>query len=330
MSVPLTVRQQPTAAGGFDARTTRSLGGALRANSIRAVQLNLGLRCDLACLNCHVGSSPDRDEEMTWDTMKHALAAAKKVRAPVIDLTGGAPELHRHFRKLIDTARAADLQVAVRTGLTVLLHKRSRGLPEFLMGHRVRLIASLPSHTPEEVDRQRGAGVFGDSIRAIQLLNAIGYGIEPTLPLDLVHHPAGPFLPARQAAVEMEYKRELGGRYGIRFTQLFTLANMPIGRFARELDAAGAGDAYVHKLRNAFNPDTLEGLMCRDQLYVWWDGTLYDCDFNGALGLPVSNDTPGNIRDFDPSTFLRRRIATADHCFGCTAGCGSSFGGAIV
>ncbi|MDB5291616.1 MAG: radical iron-sulfur cluster-binding oxidoreductase [Phycisphaerales bacterium] len=330
MSIPLTIRQEPGTAGVFDARVVRSVGAPLHGNSIRTVQLNVGLRCNLACRHCHVESSPQRTEEMSWETMKHALAAAKKVRAAVIDITGGAPETHRHFRKLIDASRAAELQVTVRTGLTILLQKRFRELPEFFKKHRVRLVASLPWYTEDAVDLQRGRGVYRDSIEAIRLLNSIGYGVEPTLPLDIIHNPAGPTLPARQSSLECDYKRELGGQLGIRFTQLFTLINMPVGRFARDLDLAGKSAAYAQKLQHAFNPDTLDGLMCRDQLYVRWDGALYDCDFNGALGIPVHPDTPGNIRDFDPSTYLRRRIATGDHCFGCTAGCGSSYAGAMI
>jgi radical SAM/Cys-rich protein len=205
-----------------------------------------------------------------------------------------------------------------------------RKLPEFLKANRVRLVASFPSFIEANVDRQRGRGVYRDSVDAMKLLNSIGYGIEPTLPLDLVYNPPGASLPRRQADMERDFKRELDHRHGIRFTQLLAFTNMPIGRFQTELERQEKSAGYMRLLQETFNPATLEALSCRHQLHVGWDGTLYDCDFNSGLALHVNSDTPAHIRDFDPTTYLQRRIANADHCFGCTAGCGSSWEGALV
>jgi radical SAM/Cys-rich protein len=330
MRVPLTIRHDPIAPGAFSRRVALAIGGPLKALSIRAVQLNIGLQCNLSCRHCHVSSSPRRKEEMSWETMKLALTAAQKVKAAVIDITGGEPETHPRFRKLIETARAAELQVIVRTNLVILLQKPYRALPEFFKKHCVRLIASFPSFIEANVDRQRGEGVYRQSIDAIKLLNGIGYGIDPTLPLDLVYNPPGASLPRRQTDIERDFKRELDHRYGLRFTQLFAIANMPIGRFRTELERQNKHAGYMRTLVDGFNSDTLEGLMCRHQLHVNWDGTLYDCDFNSGIALRVTSDTPGNIRDFDPTTYLQRKICTGEHCFGCSAGWGSSFGGALV
>jgi radical SAM/Cys-rich protein len=329
MGIPLMIRREP-AVGAFAHRVASAIGGPLKALSIRCVQLNIGLRCSLSCRHCHVESSPRRREEMSWETMQLSLSAAKKVRAATIDITGGEPEMHPQFRRLIQAVRKADLQATVRTNLTILLKPPHTQLPAFFKKHRVRLVVSLPSYEEDIVDQQRGRGVYRESIKALQDLNAVGYGIDPTLPLDLIHNPAGTSIPLLQSSLERDYKRELDIRFGIRFTQLFTVINMPIGRFQRDLDREGRMFAYLQKLQSGFNPDTLEGLMCRHQLHVGWDGTLYDCDFNCAMDLRVRNDTPQNIRDFDPTTYLQRKINVADHCFGCTAWRGSSFGGAIV
>jgi radical SAM/Cys-rich protein len=210
------------------------------------------------------------------------------------------------------------------------LKKPYRDLPEFLKKHRVHLIASLPSFIEANVDRQRGPGVYRQGIEVLKLLNAVGYGIDATLPLDLVYNPPGASLPRRQVDLERDFKRELDHRYGIRFTQLIAIANMPVGRFRSELHRQGKNAGYMKMLVEQFNPDTLEGLMCRHQLHVGWDGTLYDCDFNSGLLLSVNASTPANIRDFNPTTYLQRQICTAEHCFGCAAGWGSSFGGALV
>jgi radical SAM/Cys-rich protein len=330
LRIPLVIRHEPLAPGAFARRVVQSNGGPLRALSIRTVQVNVGLRCMLSCRHCHVQSSPRRKEQMSWEIMRLAVKAATKVKAATLDITGGEPEMHPQFRRLVEIARGAELQVIVRTNLAILLRPEHQRLPAFFKKHHVRLVGSLPSFIEEIVDRQRGRGVYRQSVEAIKKLNAVGYGIDPTLPLDIVYNPPGASLPRRQADVERDFKREFDHRYGIRFTQLCAVANMPVGRFQTELDRQEKTDGYMRLLQDGFNPDTLEGLMCRHQLHVAWDGTLYDCDFNCGLELPVSEKTPPNIRDFDATTYLQRHISNGEHCFGCTAGCGSSWGGALI
>ena len=316
---------------GFDRRVIEVDGRPLRAASMNAVQANIGLRCNLACHHCHVESGPSRTETMTWETMEAVLGAARAAGAGTLDITGGAPEMHPRFRRFVEAARRDGLAVIVRTNLTILLEPGYEDLPTFFRDHRVRLVASLPCYLETNVDKQRGRGVYRESVDAIRRLNAAGYGVESDLPLDLVYNPGGPSLPPPQNSLESDYKRELAARYGIAFTRLLTITNVPIGRFQHDLDRQGKGAAYVQKLRDAFNPATLGGLMCRHQLHVGWDGTLYDCDFNFAVGLPVNADAGrGNIRDFDPGRFVRRAIATGLHCFACTAGAGSSCGGSLA
>jgi radical SAM/Cys-rich protein len=295
------------------------------------VQVNIGLVCNLACHHCHVESGPNRKEEMTWETMQLVLNAAEQCRAGTIDITGGAPEMHPHFARFVAAARKLGKHVVVRTNLTILLHEAYQHLVGFFAEQRVHLIASLPCYLESNVDKQRGRGVYHDSIEAIRRLNAVGYGIQPDLPLDLVYNPGGASLPPRQEALEADYKRELSQRFGIRFTRLITITNMPIGRFLHDLARQGKDQQYMQLLRNAFNPATLDGLMCRHQLHVAYDGTLYDCDFNFALAMIEGHPyAAGHIRDFNPPRFVAREILTGDHCFGCTAGAGSSCGGALA
>lgn len=262
--------------------------------------------------------------------MRQVLDAAGRARATTLDITGGAPEMHPHFRPFVEAARAMALHVIVRTNLTILLEPDYAKLPEFFRDNRVHLIASLPCYLEENVDHQRGRGVYRESIEAIRQLNALDYGVAGDLPLDLVYNPVGASLPPPQSALETDYRRELLVRFGIRFSRLLTLTNMPLGRFLHDLDRHRKGDAYVATLRDAFNPATLDGLMCRHQLHVGWDGTLHDCDFNFAVGLGVGAETPAHISQFDPATFRTRRVVTGNHCFGCTAGAGSSCGGTIA
>lgn len=330
MRLPLTVIAGPPA-NAFDLRVAETPGARLRGASIRTVQVNVGLRCNLACHHCHVESSPKRTEEMDWPTMRLVLDAAHATGARVLDITGGAPEMHPNLRRFVEAGRAMMLHVMVRTNLTILLEDGYEDFPTFFRRHRVHLIASLPCYLPDNVDKQRGRGVYVESVKAIRRLNAVGYGVSPDLPLDLVYNPGTPSLPPPQAPLEEAYRRELAGRFGIRFTRLITITNMAVGRFLHDLARQGKAATYQQKLRDAYNPATLDGLMCRHQLHVGWDGRLYDCDFNFAIGLPVNaTDTPGHIRDFDAGTFLSRRVATGEHCFACTAGAGSSCGGALV
>jgi radical SAM/Cys-rich protein len=267
---------------------------------------------------------------MDWATMQLILEAARSARAQLVDLTGGAPELNPHFCRFVKALRKGRHQVQVRTNLTVLLEPGMEKVPELFREHQVRLVASMPCYLKENVCAQRGEGVYEKSIEAIKQLNALGYGSNPDLPLNLVYNPGGPFLPPSQSALEEDYRRELGSRFGITFTRLLTITNMPLGRYRMQLHRQHQERNYIDLLRKSFNPKTVEGLMCRHQLSVGWEGTLYDCDFNLALRLPVDHGVPDHIRSFDLTDLTKRRIVTGDHCFGCTAGSGSSCRGALV
>lgn len=316
-------------ANRFDARVMESTGGPLHGERITTIQVNIGLTCNLTCVHCHVSSSPHRTEQMDWDTMTHVLRVAGEVGASVIDITGGAPEMNPHFREFVSSARAAGHEVMVRTNLTILLEPGYTDLPAFFASKRVHLIASMPCYTKENVDHQRGDGVYEGSVEAIRRLNEIGYGVHPELVLDLIYNPGGPNLPGNQAALESDYRRELAQRFGLSFSHLFTITNMVIGRFATELKKEKKADAYRELLEHSFNPATVAPLMCRHQIDVDWNGTVYDCDFNLALKLPVGDAKSRHIRDVDAGLH-RRRIVTGNHCFGCTAGSGSSCGGSLV
>ena len=311
----------------FDRRLREAGEERFNGLSIHTVQVNVGLKCNLACHHCHVESSPKRTEEMTWETMEMVLRAAEKAGARTIDITGGAPEMNPQFRRFVDAAIARRYEVMVRTNLTIMLEEPYTDLPEFYAARRVHLVASLPCYLETNVDRQRGTHVYQESVEIIQRLNALGYGTREELPLDLVYNPGGPSLPPEQGALESAYRRELGSHFGIRFTRLYTITNLPIGRFQHDLQRQGYAEKYQDLLERTFNQSTVNELMCRHQLHVGWDGTTYDCDFNYALKLPAN---AGHIRDFDPATFLARRIVTGPHCFGCTAGAGSSCGGSLV
>jgi radical SAM/Cys-rich protein len=314
----------------FGARVIAETGDHLHSAGISTIQVNIGLKCNLECVHCHVASSPRRKEIMSWETMERVIDVARRVRCSLVDITGGAPELHPDLRRFITILHESDIPVMVRTNLTVLLDPGMETLPEFFRERRVQLAASMPCHLESNVDMQRGDGVFKGSIDALRILNALGYGSDPALPLTLVYNPVGAHLPPDQSGLEADYRRELGTRFGIVFTNLVAIANMPIGRWVSVLKKEKALDGYKRLLRGSFNPATLDGLMCRHQINVDWNGTIYDCDFNLALKLPVDHGTPSHIRDFDPERHAGRRIATGDHCFGCTAGCGSSCGGALV
>jgi len=314
----------------FEKQVAGINGEGLHSVKIETLQVNLGLLCNQRCTHCHLEASPQRNEIMQWPVMVLVLEAAKSARCQLVDLTGGAPELNPHFRYFVSALRREGHQVKVRTNLTVLLESGMEELPEFFRDHQVQLVASLPCYLEENVCAQRGKGVYERSIAAIKRLNALGYGSHPELPLSLVYNPGGPFLPPPQSALEEDYRREPGQRFGITFTRLFTLTNMPLGRFLRELIGKKEQEDYMQLLRESFNPQTVKGLMCCRQLSVGWDGTLYDCDFNLALGLPVNHGAPDHIRSFRPGELRTRRVVTGEHCFACTAGAGSSCGGALV
>jgi len=313
----------------FDRRVEEATGGPLVSEHIRIIQVNVGLVCNIACEHCHVASSPRRTEAMSWETMAHVLRVAGEVDAELIDITGGAPEMNPHFERFVAEARAKGFPVQVRTNLTILLEAGYEHTAQFLADNRVKLVASLPCYLEENVDGQRGEGVYRGSIEAIRRLNALGYGIDAGLPLELVYNPIGPHLPPDQSALEADYRRELREQHGIEFTNLITITNMAIGRYLSRLKKDRRADEYRELLRTNFNPATVAPLMCRHQIDINWDGDIFDCDFNLALRMPVNHGLPSNIRDFDPALHARP-IVTGEHCFGCTAGCGSSCGGALV
>ncbi len=313
----------------FDERIEAATGEPLRAASIETVQVNIGLKCNLACHHCHVSSSPSRSEEMTWQTMQQVLDAARRAGSTTLDITGGAPEMHPHFKRFVDEGLALGMHVIVRTNLTIMLEAGYEDMPGFFAERGVHLVASLPCYMPVNVDKQRGRHVFRESVEVIQRLNAVGYGKDEDKPLDLVYNPLGPSLPPSQAKLEAAYREALWREHGLLFNRLLTITNIPIGRFLHDLQREGRADAYQQLLRDSFNPDTVDGLMCRHQLHVGYDGTIYDCDFNYALDLPV-NGPHRHIRDFDPGRHRNRSIATDEHCFACAAGCGSSCGGALA
>lgn len=300
----------------------------LRRSRLETLQVNLGYLCNLSCVHCHVNAGPQRKELMDANTIRLVLEFARRQRVTTLDLTGGAPEMNPHFRDLVTAARAQGLTVIDRCNLTVLLEPDQQGLAEFLAEQQVVITASLPCYLEENVTRQRGRGVFEASIEALQLLNSLGYGIDPELPLNLVYNPQGPRLPPSQAALEQDYKRELKQRYGVVFNQLFTLTNMPISRFGAVLLAHHQFDTYMQLLHDNYDAANLETVMCRSLLSVDWQGYVYDCDFNQMLAIPAGVH-PVHLQDLLDAGIEGRPIRVGDHCYGCTAGQGSSCGGAL-
>jgi radical SAM/Cys-rich protein len=308
----------------------------LRRGTIDTLQVNLGYRCNQSCQHCHVNAGPQRTEEMSAETVAAVLAflqASPPVRT--LDLTGGAPELNRHFRALVSAARGRGLRVIDRCNLTILEEPGQEGLAEFLAGQGVEVVASMPCYLEDNVDRQRGQGTFDASIRGLQRLNALGYG-QPgsALVLNLVYNPQGPSLPPPQAALQADYQRHLAQHFGVVFNQLYTLANMPIQRFGSMLVSKGQFQGYMQLLRGAHQASNLGQVMCRTQLSVDWQGYLYDCDFNQQLGLPIRAGGRPRVHLADLAGLAapglqEQPIRVADHCYGCTAGQGSSCGGAI-
>ena len=303
----------------------------LTATGITVFQINVGKLCNQTCHHCHVDAGPDRKEIMTRETAELCIRALAATDIPTADITGGAPELNPNFRWLVEQARHLGRRVIDRCNLTVLLLAAQADLAEFLAQHKVEVIASLPYYRASQTDAQRGEGVFDKSITALRKLNALGYGREGTeLALNLVYNPVGAFLPPKQEAIEGQFKRELERQHGVVFNRLYTITNMPISRFLEFLLATGNYEGYMERLVAAFNPAAAAGVMCRYTLSVGWDGTLYDCDFNQMLELPAGFGLPRHVRDFDAAKLHRRRIVTANHCYGCTAGAGSTCGGSIA
>jgi radical SAM/Cys-rich protein len=305
----------------------------LERRRLETLQVNLGYVCNQTCLHCHVNAGPTRTESMAADTARQVLEYLGASGATALDLTGGAPELNPHFRALVAGAQAMGARVIDRCNLTVLFEPGQEDLAEFLASHRVEVVASLPCYTPELVDRQRGKGVHELSIAALRKLNALGYGVEGSgLTIDLVYNPQGASLPPPQAGLEADYKRILGGQFGVAFNRLFTLANMPIQRFGSTLVSKGQFNAYMALLREAHRDDNLEAVMCRSLVSIDWQGYLYDCDFNQMLGLPlhVAGRARPHLRDVLDRDLEGNAIVVRDHCYGCTAGQGSSCGGALA
>jgi len=304
----------------------------IRRSLLQTLQVNLGYRCNQQCLHCHVAAGPNRTEVMPGDVVDLVIENLRLLPFDTLDLTGGAPELNPDFRRLVEHSRALGVGVTDRCNLTILNEPGQEGLAEFLADQGVEIVASLPCYLAENVNRQRGKGVFDSSIRALQKLNRLGYGDDAgKRRLNLVYNPQGPSLPPPQSDLEADYRRILSENYGVRFNRLLALANLPIQRFGSTLLSLGQFDDYMTLLKQAHRDDNLDGVMCRSLVSVDWQGYLYDCDFNQMLGLNLQADTGGrpHLRDLPRLALADRPILVADHCYGCTAGQGSSCGGAL-
>jgi radical SAM/Cys-rich protein len=307
----------------------------LRRGKVDIFQINVGKLCNQTCVHCHVNAGPRRNEVMTRDTIDRVVDWLARTDIATVDITGGAPEINPHFRHLVERikALASARHIMDRCNLTVFFEAGQEYLPGFLAHRGIEVIASLPCYTAKNVDTQRGDGAFEKSIRALQWLNRLGYGTESRLPLQLVYNPVGAYLPGSQAELEADYRRELMEHFGIVFNRLYTITNMPIARFAAWLHANGAHEKYMQLLIENFNPASVAGLMCRNTLSIGWRGEVYDCDFNQMLDMQWRNPDSESglfLWDVDPAELEGRAIMTGDHCFGCTAGAGSSCGGAIA
>ena len=306
----------------------REEGRQLLRGPIETLQVNLGRKCNQACRHCHVDAAPWRTEMMSGETARRVIDWILEHRPTVVDLTGGAPELSEYFRPLVENARQSGARVIDRSNLTIIEEADFGFLPEYLAAHRVEVIASLPCYEAENVNKQRGQGVFQKSISALRKLNTVGYGTD--LPLHLVYNPLGPTLPPPQKELEGRYHDVLEKEFGIRFNSLYTITNQPIARFAEDLRIHGRFEEYLELLMSHFNPTTIDGLMCRSTLSVGYDGRIYDCDFNQMLDLPLEDRSARYLWEIAPDDLINRRIATGMHCFACTAGAGSSCGGALA
>ena len=322
---------QATPAFDFEGRLAADKIELRAADLVETLQVNVGKLCNQACKHCHVDAGPTRTEIMTRETAGQVISALQKHSIPTLDITGGAPELNPSFRYLVAEARRLGARVLVRHNLTVMFERGQEDLPAFFRDHQVEVISSLPYYLEQQTDAQRGRGVFEKSIEALHRLNAVGYGTADSgLILNLVYNPVGAFLPPAQGSIEADFKREMMSRYRVSFNNLYTITNMPIKRFLDYLKRSGNEQRYMRKLVEAFNPASVAGLMCRRLVSVDWRGHLFDCDFNQMLDMGVGAGLPQTIKDFDPVIMSGRRIVTGAHCFGCTAGAGSSCGGAVV
>ncbi len=303
----------------------------LKPNKLEILQINLGYLCNLECNHCHVDASPRRKEITPKNILEKCLEIIdKNQNIHTVDLTGGAPEMNTHFIWLIEELSKRKVEVIVRSNLTILVEGKFKSYPDFLAKHKVTIISSLPCYTEENTDTQRGDGVFVRSIKALKILNDLGYGINPELKLHLVYNPIGASMAPNQAALENDYKRELKNNFDINFDQLYTITNLPISRFLEFLSHENKLDNYMQLLSSNFNPTAAKSIMCTNTLSVDWNGNLYDCDFNQILKLPVATKDSKNIMDFDLDTLSKRNIVFNNHCLGCTAGEGSSCQGALT
>jgi len=304
----------------------------LTVTGIDIFQVNVGKMCNQVCKHCHVDAGPDRKEIMTKETMQQCLDALAGTDISTVDLTGGAPEMNPDFRWFVEELSKLGKKIIVRCNLTIILaNPKFNDLPEFFKKHKVEVVSSLPYFAARRTDSQRGEGVFEKSIKALQMLNAVGYGVEDSdLKLDLVYNPTGSFLPSSQASLEAEFKRKLMDGFDVKFHNLYAITNIPVSRDYEYLIVSDQYEAYMEKLVNAFNPVAAEGVMCRNTISIGWDGYLHDCDFNQMLELKVSGKTPKHISDFDLQSLNNREIIVNQHCYGCTAGAGSSCGGEVV
>ncbi len=305
----------------------------LKPTAPEILQVNVGKMCNQVCKHCHVDAGPDRKEIMTRETMQQCLDVLHNVSSfTTVDLTGGAPEMNPHFRWFVEEISKLQRHIIVRCNLTIILaNKKFHDLPQFFKYHKVEVVSSLPSYTKDRTDRQRGDGVFEDSIKALQMLNEVGYSKDGTgLILNLVYNPAGAFLPPAQVSLELEYKHELKKEFGIDFNHLYVITNMPISRYLDYLLVSGNYEMYMQKLVSSFNPSAAENVMCRNTISVGWDGLLYDCDFNQMLDLKVDCNTSTHLSQFNINEINNRNIVLNQHCYGCTAGAGSSCGGSVA
>ena len=304
----------------------------LSPTKIDVFQVNLGKMCNQVCKHCHVDAGPDRKEIMTRQTMQLCLDALDQSNISTVDLTGGAPEMNPDFRWFVEQLSKRGMHIIVRCNLTIILaNKKYNDLPDFFKKHKVEVVSSLPHFSAKRTDAQRGDGVFEKSIQALQMLNYVGYGKEDSsLKLNLVFNPSGAFLPGDQSSLEAEFKRRLKSGFDIDFNELYAITNLPISRFLDYLIQTENYESYMQELIDAFNPSAAAGVMCRNTVSIGWDGYLYDCDFNQMLDLKLTNDAPEHIKDWDVKKLARREIIINQHCFGCTAGAGSSCGGSTV
>ncbi|EIM78915.1 radical SAM superfamily protein [Nitritalea halalkaliphila LW7] len=330
----IAVLDQPVEGKTFEGFLQEQALFPLKPTTIDILQINMGKMCNQVCKHCHVDAGPDRKEIMTRETMQHCLEVIRKHTIKTIDLTGGAPEMNPDFRWFIEEIRAITQTAAiiVRCNLTIIVaNPKYYDLPEFFKKHRIEVVSSLPYFSAVKTDAQRGEGVFGKSIRALEMLNAVGYGVADSgLTLNLVYNPSGAFLPGSQQELEQQFKKKLADGYGIVFNALFTITNLPISRYLAYLMSSGNYENYMEKLVSAYNPVAAMNVMCRSTISVGWDGFLYDCDFNQMLELKVTAPDSQHIKDWNSEQLHQREIIVKQHCFGCTAGSGSSCGGATT